>query len=222
MKITQLPKENNYSWLLYGLLTLLLLEPVVSELRPIYSVVAFHIAASLTLLLSVWSLIDKKRWFIIGITLTVFSIILNTIAIIHPGEQLRHAILIVQLTFFSLTLTIIWRHVIFSGSIDMNRINGAICIFLLLGIIWAYLYSIISLNHPGSFSGLTARSPNERSGELLYYSFVTLTTLGFGDIGPTTPITRVLTYMEAVVGQLYLAVLVAGLVGSYTSNGSER
>ena len=78
MKISLLPKENNYSWLLYGLLILMLLEPVVNELRSIYSAIAFHVAGVLTLLLSVWTLVGKKRWFVIGIALTVISIILNT------------------------------------------------------------------------------------------------------------------------------------------------
>ena len=88
-----------------------------------------------------------------------------------------------------------------------------------MGLIWAVLYTLIQLTFPGSFTNIS--SNNEWFSlfpDFIYFSFVTITTLGFGDISPLLPISRFLVYFEAIVGQFYLAILVASLVGSHMSN----
>jgi voltage-gated potassium channel len=92
------------------------------------------------------------------------------------------------------------------------------CGYLLLGIIWGLLYSAVETASPGSFSlpspkDTDAVAARPDRGTLTYYSVITLTTVGYGDVTPTTPLARTLAWMEAVTGQFYLAVLVAGLVG---------
>ena len=91
--------------------------------------------------------------------------------------------------------------------------------YLLIGLIWAVLYTLIQLTFAGSFTNIS--SNNEWFSlfpDFIYFSFVTITTLGFGDISPVLPISRFLVYFEAIVGQFYLAILVASLVGSHMSN----
>jgi hypothetical protein len=104
--------------------------------------------------------------------------------------------------------------------VTANTVCASLCIYLLLGVIWA-LASTVDLLVAGSFqstaAGATA-SPFARFGKgtsthVLYLSFTTLTTLGYGDIVPVSPIARALTNIEAITGQIYLAVLVARLVG---------
>lgn len=96
------------------------------------------------------------------------------------------------------------------GRVTHVRIQGAIAVYLLFGIAWAHAYHITAILHPGSFAF--------QSGELstvadwFYYSFITLTTVGYGDITPTAQIARTLAVGEALTGQLYLAVLIARLV----------
>ncbi|MHB8957648.1 MAG: potassium channel family protein [Pirellulaceae bacterium] len=87
-----------------------------------------------------------------------------------------------------------------------------------MGIIWSLLYFAVETASPGSFfmaspgrDGATA-APLHR-GDLSYYSFITLATVGYGDVTPTTPLARTLAWTEAITGQFYLAILVAGLVG---------
>ncbi len=107
-----------------------------------------------------------------------------------------------------------------------DAIFGAVCGYLLLGIIWSLLYSAVETASPGSFHmpGATgaggAAAPPDR-GALGYYSFITLATVGYGDVTPNTPLARTLAWMEAVVGQLYLAILVAGLVGFKVSQAMK-
>ena len=96
------------------------------------------------------------------------------------------------------------------GPITARRIEGAIAVYLLLGFTWAQAYELVALWHPGAFAGaIEGRDANPWS---TYYSFVTLTTLGYGDIRPVHPLARALAVLEALTGQLYLAILLARLV----------
>ena len=101
--------------------------------------------------------------------------------------------------------------------VTADTIYGALAAYLLLGIGWAFVYLTVELFTPGSYSAANPMWAGD-AGELpsfLYYSFVTLTTLGYGDVLPATAQAGTLAVTEAVMGQIYLAVLVARLVGSY-------
>ena len=119
--------------------------------------------------------------------------------------------------FFAFALYGILRAIVVPQA-SGGAIFGAVCGYLLLGIIWSLLYSAAEIAFPGSFRMPAAEStpavpaPLDR-GALSYFSFVTLATLGYGDVTPVTPLARTLAWMEAITGQFYLAVLVAGLVG---------
>ncbi len=93
-----------------------------------------------------------------------------------------------------------------------DLISGAVVAYLLLGICWGGLYSFIELTQPGSFS--FSGEGGEELSSLFYFSFVTLTTLGYGDILPLSKIARTSAYLEAVTGVMFTAILIAGLVGS--------
>ena len=105
-----------------------------------------------------------------------------------------------------------------------DKIAGAICVYLLLGVIWSLAYAIIAVTTPGAF-----RAPEEITAGLaggshafIYFSFVTLTTLGYGDISPVAPVSQTLAWFEAVTGQLYLTILVARLVGLHISHSEQK
>jgi voltage-gated potassium channel Kch len=124
-----------------------------------------------------------------------------------------------SLHLFVLILFYVWatwlaaKQVLFSGPIDGNKIVGAICIYLLVGLIWALLYLFIAQTIPDAFNGLEQLVWYDNFADVAYFSFVTLTTLGYGDISPVIPIARFLVYMEAIVGVFYMAILVASLIG---------
>lgn len=98
-----------------------------------------------------------------------------------------------------------------------QKITGALSVYLLLGYAWGIVFTILETVQPGSFNlvlgDAAAGSRGETFGHLLYYSFITLSTLGYGDITPLSEGARSLAALEAVTGQIYLAVLVARLVG---------
>jgi hypothetical protein len=96
------------------------------------------------------------------------------------------------------------------GRVTHYRLEGAIAIYLLFGVAWAHGYHIVSQTIPGSFAGPAGEVASASSWE--YFSFVTLTTVGYGDITPVHQVARTLAVGEALAGQLYLAVLIARLV----------
>jgi len=98
---------------------------------------------------------------------------------------------------------------------------GGICVYLLLGVSIAILNVLIFRFIPHSFSGLPDASDPSNSMNLIYYSFVTMTTLGFGDITPDGSLARVLAYLAAITGQFYIAILVGTLVGMYLSQRND-
>jgi len=210
-----LRKQANYAYLLVGLLVLLLVAPFVTEHQQEYTRILFHVVLVATLLIGVWTLVRDRKWFVFGLSLAVLSLLLNSTAMFKNHSTLIYLIIIVQLLFLFLTLVIAFHDVVLEGSPDLNKIMGAVCIYLLLGIIWAFVYLAINLALPGSFSGVSSSSPEQQMSELLYYSFITLTTLGYGDISPATHLARVFAYFEAILGQFFLAILVAGLVGAH-------
>ncbi len=107
-----------------------------------------------------------------------------------------------------------------SGPITLHRIQGAVAAYVLLGAIWAVAYFLVELLHPGSFSG-PVRVEDGAQG-WLYFSFVTLTTVGYGDVLPVQPIARSLAMLEAVTGPLYLTILLARLVSLAVTLGTGR
>jgi hypothetical protein len=120
-----------------------------------------------------------------------------------------------DVAFYGFTTTVVLAHVLRHKAITANTIYGALSVYLLLGITWAFAFAAVDNLSPGSFFIDTAYDADgvlDRV-DLFYYSFVTLTTLGYGDILPLTAQARMLAVLEAVCGVLFTATLVASLVG---------
>jgi voltage-gated potassium channel Kch len=108
-----------------------------------------------------------------------------------------------------------------SGPITAVSIQGAIAIYLLFGLSWANAYLIAIQLNPHSFQSTVGLSVTSVS-EWFYYSYVTLTTLGYGEITPISRVARALAIGEAVTGQLYLAVLIARLIGMEIISSQQK
>ena len=160
----------------------------------------------------------RWRWFVVlMMILTVLSNILRELAgdgaytVSMPG-------LLVMFIFFCGMAYTASRQVLFSGSIDLNTIVGTIAVYLLLGLIWTVMYLIALEYWPNAFNGIDYRPWNENFSATAYFSFITMTTLGYGDVSPAVPVTQALAYLQAICGTFYMAVLVASLVSSHGMN----
>jgi voltage-gated potassium channel len=210
--LRKLSEENNFIYLACGLVLLLfigsLLEYFPGESGPRITQGATVVA----LLIGSGTLKGASRF--VGIL--VFSLLM--VLVIVGGAVLdqvgfTYAHLILLLSFFVWMTWVAARQVLFTGDITENDIVGAICIYMLLGLIWAMLYLFIAELSPGAFNGLPQAPWLENFAEAVYFSFVTITTLGYGDISPVQPLPRFLVLMEAIVGVFYMAILVASLIG---------
>jgi len=136
-------------------------------------------------------------------------------------QQLRTPLgiflLVSTIVFLVSCATAILKRLLSTKSVTSNEIYETVNLYVLMGAFWAQVYSILELLHPGSFT--SAGSPSDTGERLLYFSFVTLATLGYGDITPRIPLAQNLSIIEAIVGQLYLAVVVAYLVSTYIMHG---
>jgi hypothetical protein len=150
------------------------------------------------------------------------------VAHFHAAETGSHVSRIVHdavgAVFFSFVTVVLLRRILTTGAhVSRQLIAGSVAVYLLLGMIFAYLYILVENVMPGAFS-LPEHAANVNDA-LFYYSWVTLTTVGYGDITPVAPIARSLAALEALIGPLYLTVLVARLVGmriSATDQGADH
>lgn len=120
--------------------------------------------------------------------------------------------------FFGYVTVVLIRHIFFASTqVDADLIYGAISVYLLIGVTFGFAYACLAALDPGSFAGVATDfdNPQEVVRDFNYFSFVTLTTLGCGDITPQSYQAGVLAYVEAIIGQVYLTVLVARLVGMH-------
>lgn len=209
--------RGNFAYLLVSLLAFLLIIAFLDQ-YPLMGgdqVLMFLIEG--TLIVGVWSIAPHRIWFRIGILLITVGAINILMHAIFAHAWANYVNLAVALLFYLFT-TMLAFEVLFTGEkIDLNMIMGSICVYILVGICWSIFYFFESLVHPGAFTGIVEEADKQRFSDLLYYSYVTLSTLGYGDITPVTPIARTLAYLEALFGQFYIAILVASFVGMHIS-----
>jgi len=216
-KRRKLIPSGNFSYLFVGLILFLLVLPFVNSFQVLgrYSVTMLF---SLFMLVSVWSLANSRQVFVFGILLVVgISSVLGASAVWGVSQELEALGLLLVLTFCGLSTVIAGHNVFVMHQVDVNSLIGAFCVYLVIGLIWALLYRLLHLYGLTLFSGNITQQEKEILPDLVYFSFVSLASLGYGDIVPVSGLSRTLAYLEALVGQFYLAVMVASLVGVYSS-----
>ncbi len=128
--------------------------------------------------------------------------------------------------FFCYVAGLVLVDIFRSTTVTLDIIAGGICVYLFFGNICGMVYALIGRLDPAAFSipEVTASYVGNSLGEVssaMYFSFVTLTTLGYGDITPVNDFARTLAYLEAAIGQFYLTVLIASLVGIHISSSNK-
>ncbi len=205
---------SQYAGLFTLLVSLLFVYPYLGAADP-QRVLASLLLAAIPAA-AVWSLLERGRALWIGVGLGVPA----TVAILQQAAGLDLVSPLVgrifPLAFFAYATAAIIYHVITAPRIDRDVILGGICGYLMLGYTWGIAYSVMYMTDATAFTGSTTGGTLE-SDELMYFSFVTLTTLGYGDLTPANSAARSLAMLESTAGTLYLAVLISRLVGSYRS-----
>jgi hypothetical protein len=170
----------------------------------------FDIFFSLLLISGIASMSGRRRVFITLAGISIVALAVRWIDAFNASALLDVLNLLATITAIILFSTVVLSLVLKRGPITAHRIQGAIAVYLLLGLSWAHTYDLIEYLSPGAFTG--AITASSRFSSWMYFSFVTLATLGYGDISPVHPVARSLAVAEAITGQLYLAILIARLV----------
>lgn len=138
---------------------------------------------------------------------------------LFPSHVSTHYFLAFALVFFGFTIYRILRFILQAPHVDTEVLSAGIVVYLMLGLLWSLSYMLLAQMTPGSFRFASLDRPDGRMDgfNAFYFSFSTLTTLGFGDITPVSKVARTLSVMETVTGTLYLAILISRLVGRYSS-----
>ena len=143
----------------------------------------------------------------------VANVAVFVLRLFHPLWPYNLHLLAAAWLIIAITVgTIVARAVFRRGRVTYHRIVGAVLLYLLVAVGFASLFAFVGLSIPDAFKGVAFEDNAALASELFYLSFVTLTTTGFGDIVPVHPLARSLCNIEAIVGQLYPATLLARLV----------
>jgi voltage-gated potassium channel len=170
-------------------------------------------------------LVSIKRSQVIIVLLLSLPGIFMTLSTDSFEYSLREVMgLFSNLGLFAFVIYAIVGHIKSHTQVDHHIISGAVSIYLLIGLAWSFIYMIIELIQPGSFNGIyssdhvDAKSISQVFNHLFYYSYVTLTTTGYGSIAPKSVIASAFSSGEAICGQLYMAIVIARLVSLYTTH----
>lgn len=142
------------------------------------------------------------------------ALLLLAIAMIRVESQLLISLYVVFSSGYMIfIITLIFNQIFFTGSITINKIGGGIATYILIGHLWTSMYLTVYILHPESFQlGGELIQTDEALKHLSYLSFVTLTTIGYGDIIVVGAVARILAMLEGLIGQLFPAIFIAKLV----------
>ena len=171
---------------------------------------------SLVLLATVYAASDNRRIRIIALALATLATLLLWANIADPSTPGRLAGLTLYVVLNFTAIGMVLRRIVLAPAVTAEVLCAGISLYLLIGVNWALTYMFLDVIDPDTFKSLTL-SFGTGGSEYLYFSFATLTTLGYGDISPNTPFGRIWSVMEAVTGVLYITILVARLVSLYRS-----
>lgn len=201
-----------------------ILGPALTESRVVGWLQAIIIAVT------IYAVGGKRHLTIAALLLGVPVVVARAVSLSIPRAEAEIITLTLTVVFLAYVIWIIMSAVVRPGEVTVDKIYGAICVYLLLGMLWAHLYGILEIAEPGSFSFPDQTTPVSRveqgdyralEHDLGYYSYVTLTTLGYGDITPVTHRARQLSWLEALFGQLYIAITIARLVASQIAHSKQ-
>jgi len=191
-----------------SILILLILSALLENYK--YSYLVLNSLSTIVIILGVYAASADKRSILI-------LLILSLPWFLSEWFFLKSTNTVFLSFFFFLYVTLTLFHMLIKAKdVTQDTLYGAVCVYLMLGILWASIYGLINEVVPGSIFTGNLIEEHLTSNEIIYFSFTTLTTLGYGDITLMTPVGRIMSVLEALIGQLFIAFMVARLIAIYS------
>ncbi len=214
LPFSQVCFKQRFSSLLIFIIAVILVGPLFEGFIGVR--ILIDILWSAIFVSAIYAISQKKRHILIAVLLA-----LPMLGAIWTKYFVQHKALVVVgslcgAAFFLFAIIQMLLFIYSHKEVTRDLIIGAAVVYLFMALMWTFIFIVVETLHPGSFN-LPEGQDIEATRQFVYYSFVTLTTLGYGDITPITSMARSLCILEAVIGQLYLVVQVAWLVGVHVS-----
>jgi hypothetical protein len=203
------------------ILLFLVIGPVVERYRGLRALLDVFLC--MVFLATVKAVATHRKQFLTAVCIVVPFLVLHWLGRYGASVPVAFTACVLGVAFLGYAIVLILRFVFRTDTVTASTIFAAVSVYMLLALLWSLVFRGLDLVEPGSF-----RSPGaeiqitESTLRYVYYSFVTLTTVGYGDFTPNSSLAGGLAVMESVVGQIYLVVQVAWLVGMHVSEAAEK
>lgn len=205
-----------YYLLIMLFFTIFVAPPLVTS--RILPPVVIQVAMAIVLLTGVFTVPCHSSVRLIALLIAIVAAIGRFGEVVIPGqipEATEIALSVVTLSIFAV---LIIRQFLARGQAIKHRIAGAVAVYLILGLLWARLYELVILFNPGAFQ----IAHDEGIATLFYFSFVTMLTIGYGDVVPVSLVARELAILEGLTGQLYLVILISSLIAERSAVSTTK
>ena len=214
------PRRFSMVQLLIALALLFFFFPFVEEIKGGDIIVS--VLLSLVLLSAVLAVANRRRTLIIALLLAIPAVGGRWINHFQPHLVPPAIFLVAGLALIAFVVVNLLRFVLRAPSVNLEVLCASISAYLMLGLIWTIAYWLVAQLTPEAFAFNTTTGPKEsmEGFNAFYFSFITLSTVGYGDITPVSKVARTLAAMEAITGLFYVAVLISRLVALYSTPNS--
>ena len=207
--------KSRFIYIIFAIMLVLLVNPFIRPLGLIGHLISTLLLAMIPLA-SAFALTEDRKKAIIVLLIAAPFVILDGLNVFLTNRPLMVVAFSFGTILYFYIVVLLVKNLLSIRVITADLIYCAISIYLLIGIMWAGIYTVLEGISPGSFSGTSGTV------DLLYFSFVTLTTVGFGDVAPLSILGKRLAVFEAAMGSIYMAVIIAMIVGRYMSMQVEQ
>ncbi len=210
--MTKLDETNNFLYLCIALVGILFFSAIVSQFAGTVIDSVFSPVVVLMFVLSLRSLHTETAWKRIVYIISVTFFVLAMLVRFYPSKATLLFIYLLLFFYFVGSFKLAVRQILFKGVVDANKIVGSVSLYLLIGLVWTTIYLMILVFDPTALKGIETAEWEQLFSRVAYFSFVTLTTLGYGDISPASRIAEFFAEMEAIFGMFYMAIFVSSLI----------
>ncbi|MBN8596057.1 MAG: two pore domain potassium channel family protein [Planctomycetes bacterium] len=217
-------RKHSVALFLGALVTLVICTPVFEQFS--WGEIGISIAVSFVLCSGVLAIGAKRRTLVLAITLMVPALILRWANHTHPHQMPPILFVFGAMVFMTFVTVNLVQFIVRAPRVNSEVLSAGIAVYLIFGLVWSLAYTMVAELQPNAFafSNPTPEGmppPTMQGVTSLYFSFITLNTVGYGDIVPISPFARMLAMLESTTGLFYMALMVARLVSLYTSEATE-